>query len=237
MYKELVEHKLSNRGKIVTSAEIKAAPAAFERYCSLYSYDKHILEYVKLHNSVTGFKGNYYAEALWFDIDDDSLELALSRTIELIKRLNSEYHVSPDEMWIYFSGSKGFHLALLGRMFGDFGSSPDMAAKHRALALQLAGDVKVDTTIYDNHRIFRIFNSLNAKSNLYKIEISFDELQKGIDFIKDLAKAPRIFERTKKANQILPNSFLISEWDNVNKISTEQNITEFELEKGFFVPP
>ncbi len=55
----------------------------------------------------------------------------------------------------------------------------------------IAKDVSIDTAIYEHNRLWRIPNTKNRKSGLYKIPLTFDQLATlSIDQIKKLAKQP-----------------------------------------------
>ena len=190
MFKELCERDIRNRGTVLAISDINKEPAAFERYCSLFSFDRSFPEYVKLNGSVSGYKGNMHADAMWFDIDNTDLTMAKASTKALIQALNTEYEVHTDAIFIYFSGNKGFQIALLPKLFGQIEPGPDLHLRMKTFALSF-NISDIDTKIYDSVRLFRMNNSVNAKSGLYKIQISYDE----IDTAETLATAPRIIKK------------------------------------------
>ena len=52
------------------------------------------------------------------------------------------------------------------------------------MAQELAGDIKIDTVVYDIVRLFRLSNTKHGKSGLYKVPLTAAEiLHKGIDEI------------------------------------------------------
>ena len=190
MYKELVKHHISKRGNILAISDIDKEPVSYERYCSLFSFDMSFPEYVKINGSVSGYKGNMHADAVWFDIDNTDLTMAKASVKALIKALNTDYEVHTDAMFIYFSGNKGFHLALLPKLFGGIEPGTDLHIRMKEFALSF-NISDIDTKIYDPVRLFRMNNSVNAKSGLYKIQIEYDE----IDIAETLATAPRIIKK------------------------------------------
>lgn len=93
---------------------------------------------------------------------------------------------------IFFSGNKGFHIAI---PFGLFGLEPssDLHVKLKQVALNLKGKYPtIDTGVYDPSRRFRVANSLNPKSGLYKIEITDEDLASPLNDIKANAKEPGV---------------------------------------------
>ncbi len=190
MYKEVANRSVADRGNIMAISDIDKSPVDHERYYSLFSFDVSIIEYVKLNKSVSGYNGNLHAECMWFDIDNENLSMAKASVKSLIQALNAEYEVHTDDMFIYFSGKKGFHLALLSKLFGGIESGPELHKRMKDFALSF-NIPDIDTKIYDPVRLFRANNSINAKSGLYKIQISYDE----IDTAETLATAPRTIKK------------------------------------------
>lgn len=237
MYKELVESTggIYHSNRIIPSAEISTAPSDKERYCSMFTFDKAMLDYVKVNKTVTDFDGVCYANVFWIDIDvKGNLEQAKIQTAKFITRLNKVYQVDPNDLFIYFSGGKGFHIALHSKLFGEFKPSKYLPKQFKQLALALAGDIKVDTAIYEPVRLFRIANSKHS-SGLYKIEVSFDEIALPIEYITGLAKTPRIdFQREKSINQLFKNNALETEWLNAQNYSGE--VEQLKTDVGFWQP-
>jgi len=215
MWFEWIEHKISNRNKILPEDQISTDPRGHECYASMFGFSKDIVEFVRMNNTVSGFSGDYFARWLYFDIDAEDLNEAKNAAEALLKRLNAQYRVLPSQLFISFSGNKGFHIGLHQKLFGGFNSGFDLPDKIKALATELAGDVPcVDLKIYNKNRIFRVLNSVNIKSGLYKIPISFKELfELSIDQIKSLAKRPRpLFKMDTPINDILVNEQLQDLW-------------------------
>lgn len=90
----------------------------------------------------------------------------------------SHMQLREKDIQIYFSGSKGFHITVDPRVLGIV-PSRDLNAIYKAWALYLYHlyDIPViDLRIYDKRRLFRIPNSINSKTGLYKVPISLDFL-------------------------------------------------------------
>jgi hypothetical protein len=237
MYRELIENKITNRGVIKAVGEIMPEPARHLRYCSLFMFGKDIITYVKTNQSVSGYKGSVYAEAIWIDLDNETdVNAARLETIELIKRLNREYGISPDDLYIYFSGKKGFHIAIHNSFIGFTHTTPIDPVKVKDFVRRLAVGIKnVDLIIYEPVRIFRIENSLHEKSGMYKIRLSFEELQCEMADIHELASAPRKFQSKVNQSNFRLKEGLNNLWNNSGNYVAEQRNSE---SKGnIFQPP
>jgi hypothetical protein len=238
MYCELVEKSIYNRNNFIPYSELKIGSVNYERYYSLYPFEQSIVEYVRLNQTLKGFKGKHYCPSICFDIDcENDLSSAKEETINLIKKLNAEYDINPNELFIYFSGNKGFHIMLVQNLFKVLEPEPNIAQRIKLFVEKLTSDFKfIDYKIYDNSRLIRMPNSLNLKSRLYKIEISYNELENlTIDQIKELSMNPREnFKRELPRNQIKFNEKFSQALHN---IKTELSYSDIEITEGFFKSP
>ena len=235
MYVELVERSLTSRNKIIELGQFPTSPADYCRYISLFPYDKGIISHVKAQNTVSGYKGLHYCPAIVVDIDNEDLEQSRLSAVDLVKRINEWYTCPLDEIRIYFSGNKGFHISLLDKLFGGIPPHQDIAAIVKKFVSELSnGILNVDLKIYEPMRIFRCNNSLNDKSGLYKIPISFGELLGSVDSIKELAKTPRLdIKATKPVVDFRKNERLSTLLRSIKLDEKTKNI----ITKGFFSPP
>ena len=191
---EFANGSIQNRGYIVDTSKIESLLAKVkptECYRSFYRYNIDFAEYVKKNNSVSGWHGEAYTDYIWMDIDDPvDLTKALDRARTLIGRLRTEYGIN-DDIPIFFSGSKGFHIGIDSRYF-MLSPSQGLPKVCRQLAILIAKDLNIDTTIYDPVRLFRLNNTINGKSGLYKVALAEAELNtQNIEDIKQLALTPR----------------------------------------------
>ena len=191
MYVELIEGAITNRGNIIPIGSVGIKRRDQETYITMFPFTKDILDYVKINGSIKGYKGKHACTYLAIDIDNETdLESARVSAMEVIRRLNDLYSISPDELFIYFSGGKGFHIYLADRLLGIQNRFFDNLGESVKVFIskKLAGISDVDLDIYEDHRIIRVVNSRHAKTGLYKIELSYEDLQKTIPEIKELAK-------------------------------------------------
>ena len=145
--------------------------------------------------SVTGYKGIVAADCLLIDVDDkDNLALSIGSCTRTYQSICQRVHIPPTSFRIRFSGSKGFHFIIPTELFGGFIPSATLPALHSALAGALCKGYEehIDLSIYHTVSLIRIENAQNAKSNLFCIPLTFEELQSMyIDDIKKLAEQPR----------------------------------------------
>lgn len=230
---------VKNRSTVLKELDIDLSPSETEKFISMFGFDNSIYEHVKLTKTVSGFKGNYFCKFLYFDIDNDdnqeqSLEMARNFCLLLYTMLN----ISPNDLFISFSGNKGFHIGIHGNLFGGFGARKDMPDRINVLAVRVLMECfetsmeeiqriasesykatskrifnDMDLSIYNANRIFRVINSKHSKSGLYKIGMTYDELNTlSLEQIKELAKEPRTFKLTFTPAALIPNEELKGLW-------------------------
>ena len=109
--------------------------------------------------------------------------------------LTDVLHLSPEEIGLYFSGSKGFHITVDPRILGII-PSRDLNAVYKAWALHLTLAYQIpiiDLKIYDKRRLFRMPNTINSKTGLYKVPLRIQQL---LDFsyeeLLNYATRPRL---------------------------------------------
>ncbi len=179
-------------------------------YRTVYRYPKQFHDYFQENKTVSRYSGPAYADFLPFDIDSTDLEESLKSARQFLNHLLVNYEVDLNGLYLYFSGAKGFHILLPSSLFG-FRPSPHLPGVFKLMAQELAGDIKIDTVVYDIVRLFRLSNTKHGKSGLYKVPLTAAEiLHKGIDEIKDLAKAPRTvaIELPDQTNEYLREMYL-----------------------------
>ncbi|WP_185817114.1 primase C-terminal domain-containing protein [Hymenobacter metallilatus] len=220
---ETVRGALTNRGLVQPKSQIELTPTDEEFYLSLFGFDNSIFEHLEVNRdpqtgktTVSGFAGSYFAEFLYFDIDrDGDLPGSLEATRDLLRRLYNRFQLSPKQLFLCFSGSKGFHVGLHQSLFGGFAPSPQLPLQLNVLAARLLAEcheltlaelqtksyeakqaggqfADVDLGIYNNNRLFRVINSRNRKSGRYKVGLTSQELLTlPLEQILTLADAPR----------------------------------------------
>lgn len=127
-----------------------------------------------------------------------NLEMSRQDAVRLAHFFKEKFALEEDEIRVYFSGSKGFHVIINPIVLGI---KPDknLHKVFKFIANNLETQLSLrslDTgSIYGHGRMLRLVNSLHYKSGLHKVELLHEELQgdlkRVIDPVNGLAKAPR----------------------------------------------
>jgi hypothetical protein len=149
---------------------------------------------------------------LAFDFDDAINPSKVQATaINFVKYLEEIYEVNPDELGIYFSGYKGFHIVLPSALISGseyIKSTPDIMMK---FALDLAGTFVIDTSIYNTRSLLRQPDKVNFHTGYYKTRLEWNELRElGLLEIKAMAKDanPRDIGQEASKSKLLYQKFL-----------------------------
>lgn len=161
-------------------------------YSSLFTFGPEAKEHFETKGgSLKGYNGPAYTNNLVFDLDNVDLEKARKDVYTLLSRLAKDVGLGAEgvknHVRVYFSGNKGFHVFVkTARQF-----TPDELKDYCKI---IASDLSsFDPKIYNTTRCFRIANTVNQKSGLYKIPISLELIKdkNGVEKIKELAKSPQ----------------------------------------------
>ncbi|HQH54597.1 MAG TPA: DNA primase [Candidatus Hydrogenedentes bacterium] len=168
-----------------------------EAYLSHFQFDGAFREHLNRTRSVKGFTGSCWASWIWFDIDAaDDLAEALVRTRRLITTISDAFSFVENAMLVFFSGAKGFHVAIPTAAWKPEPSEDfnRIARRFCETVAEKAG-IAIDCGIYDKVRPFRAPNTRHPKTGLHKRHIGFDGcMQMSIEAILKLAEAPESFE-------------------------------------------
>ncbi len=172
------------------------AEVTTEAYLSAFQFGADFRAYLESTGSTKGFQGLTWSQYLWFDVDDaDNPQAALDAARRLVGAILERYRdYDEDGLLYFFSGSKGYHVAI--PIVWDSPPSLGFHIGCRKLAEGLAATakVKIDTSIYDRVRAFRAPNSKHPKTGLFKRRISYSELTSlKLEAIRHLASTPEPF--------------------------------------------
>lgn len=167
-------YKLIPANESITNHGAELGSQFKDYYTSVYFYNQEQYNKFQQTKSIAGVS-DVLTDWLVFDFDakdekgNPAPELAMSDTKEMCNRL-IKMGVDSKDLRIAFSGSKGFHIEI--RHTDNF--NPE---EHKAIAKQLAeGLNSFDSKVYDHARPFRVTGSLNKTTGLYKIPLTFEEL-------------------------------------------------------------
>jgi len=199
-YVDLALGDASNRNHIIALSELKQNMREWKRthgelkdcFRSLFRYTVQMKDHIEKAKSVKGYAGSCYSDCFVLDIDDQNLAEAQETARAVLIHLRDSYGVDLNVIRIYFSGSKGFHIELRSALFG-FKPSVELPRIFKAIAEKLVPEgVVIDSSIYERSRLWRIQNTINSKSGLYKVPLYAEEIfSLPIGEIKALAAQPR----------------------------------------------
>lgn len=114
-YLEFVVDSVFNRGNFIPEERLQGyvtANLGKVMYTSYYAYDKHVLDYVKSMNSIAGYRGKRYHHKTIIDIDGESTDLKTITkvTIDIVKHLTELHEIEENNIQVWFSGGKGYHI-------------------------------------------------------------------------------------------------------------------------------
>ena len=193
------------RNKFCLKSELNKKIEQFtgDKYMTIYSYDSKDINTC-----------NFIAP-LYLDFDIDDLEHNYSKLIRDLKiviyRLKTELRLEERDIEIYFSGAKGFHIIIDHRILG-FEPSRTLNKDLKTIALYFKASTFtkcIDTGIYDYRRLFRVPNTVNTKTGLYKVPIMFKDLinMSYEDLLKYASRPHTFMKKPKIYNKKVHDAF------------------------------
>lgn len=184
-----------------------------EAYLSAYCFGSEFDDYLNATGSTKGYAGPTWSQWLWFDIDRIDLETALNDTKRLVEySINRFETLAGDELLIFFSGSKGFHVGLPTGLWAP-NPSIDFHLCCRLFAESFAEQaaITIDSGVYDRVRAFRAPNSKHPKTGRHK---RFLELWELMSFdVEAIVKAAITPKRFFMPPRTLVNSAAVRHWN------------------------
>ncbi len=192
--------RADKRNRVIPLETFKAPLGAKDCYTTYLRFPEDFITYWQTNRntngkpSVSGYPGLALAIFIPFDFDsEEDPSKALMDTRRVVQHWMARYGVPAKAIRVYFSGCKGFSVELPASLFGGFEPSEVVADRLKYLAVQLAPETEtLDLGIYEKMRLWRVPNTINAKSGLYKVPLTVEELLTlDIVAIKKLAESPR----------------------------------------------
>ena len=179
LYHEIAIGSPRNRGLLIPEEQVIDVLLKKGRneavYKSLYLYDEEGKEYHKIKKTFKDFLGKRYIKNVLIDIDksQNTDDYTLNKTKSVLFELE-ELGVQQRSYQIYFSGT-GYHVEISGEVFNYPQGDNDLPFIVKETMNNLFSDI--DLAVYNRTSIYRCENTLNQKSNLYKIPLSHEQLQ------------------------------------------------------------
>lgn len=198
IYGEFVTGSIQNRNNIFSIKDFKLNGVRVDCYRSMFLYDEGLKYYVEKTGSVKGYSGKHTTDAIIFDFDNENdLTAVRDEAVKFIYYLRYNFDLSIDFIRIAFSGSKGFHLVLpIQAISENIQPKENFYQIVKNFVREITeGFQFVDYSIYESKRLIRLLNTKHSKTGLYKIPLTFNELENlSIDEIKTLAKNERTID-------------------------------------------
>lgn len=150
-------------------------------------YDDNLLHYVKYNNdSPSGYQGKSNSPIIPIDIDNTSIP----NLIDILSKLGDVLG-DLEEVSLYYSGKKGFHVEIPTCMFA---LQPSENLPERMKRMVSNFDIGADLSLYKQSQLWRMNNSLNVSGGYYKTQINIEDIIAGINLeeIQYLAKKPHL---------------------------------------------
>ena len=169
-----------------------------ECYLSAFRFGDDFATYLNATGSTKGYTGATWSAWLWFDIDRDELDDATNDARRLAAHLLNRFSMVGDELFLFYSGGKGFHVGLPTALWS---ACPAIRfhgyCRRFAETIAESASVVIDSGVYDRVRAFRAPNSRHQKTGRHKRFLRFDELMSlPTAAIVELAADPVPFELT-----------------------------------------
>lgn len=229
-----------NRNKLKNLWELKLPIDPVDCYQTYFRYSDVYKQYFHENgSSVSGFQGKAYADFIPIDIDRLDIFDAHVVAKNFIQWLSVEFDVYLSSLGIFFSGHKGFHVEIPISLLGEVKPSEDLPKRFKNFVKSFGDFWGFDPCIYEHNRLWRLENTRNLNSGLFKVRLQSRELlYNSIDEISKLAKMPRHNIIFADYYDFSPCSYLQDLWNKtddktpVNFVAQNQNFNLDFLKKG-----
>lgn len=139
-----------------------------------------IFQYNNEDQNLSDLYGPLYID-LDMDFNNNAEYIKLKQDLaRIVTYLDLQYGIPTKHIKFYFTGKKGFHLIISPTILG-VKPCKDLNAYYKEIAKELNDNTIhkiVDIKIYDKKRLLRLANSINSKTGLYKVPISYSDIVK-----------------------------------------------------------
>lgn len=168
--------------------------ADIQRYQQEEAFNFNCFATVQRYANSDKVEGEPFLAPLYFDLDhQEDPSVSQADALKLIDFFTKELDIQESDIWIYFSGSKGFHVLIASQALG-IEPRNDLHKVYKHIAGYLVHRLKLtslDLVVYTSKRMLRLPNSIHQKTRLFKVELSLSDLaSKTLDEIKEIARMP-----------------------------------------------
>lgn len=180
------------RKKFIPLNEVESVKKKFNNtdvYSTVFTYDSED------QNASTLYGPMYLDLDMEFNSEEEYRRLKTDLVL-IVNSLINKYKIPKERMMFYFTGKKGFHILIPQTVFG-LPLIKDTNVYYKIIAQDLQKSTvhnPIDIRIYDNKRLFRLPNTINSKSGLYKVPITFEQAA-GFSYeeMKEYASSPKSY--------------------------------------------
>lgn len=188
---EIAKGTPRNRGVLVSRDELSQHMSNEPLYRSMYTYSEDALEFAKdNNNSLRGYYGNRHIDNILVDVDKEQNtdEFTLNKCREILFHLTEDMDLGQNNFRIFFSGS-GYHISIPNSVF-NFKPGENLPFHVKETMLKLLPGI--DPMVYIRTGIYRVAHTINKKTELYKIPLTYNEaMTLTYKAVHELAKTPR----------------------------------------------
>lgn len=191
-----------------------------------------VFKYNKSNQQESDYYGPLYLD-LDYDIQSEQEYIELKQDLLLTASyLKTQFFLKDEDLRIFFSGSKGFHIIIPAEIL-NVKPSNKLHLYYKYIATEAKNTTiykTIDTKIYDIRRLFRITNSINSNTGLYKVPVTLEFVKNStFEKMKEYATEPKVILYKKaKQNNKSSEAFLkiIEQYESQSKapIGSRKNI-------------
>ena len=173
-YIEIADGSPRNRGLLIKKEYLsKYIKQDRPVYRSMYIYNEDAVDYSDAKNSIRSYYGERDIDDIIIDVDkgDNSDEYTLKIAQSVCFQLEDQYELQRTNYGVYFSGS-GYHIRIPNTVF-EFQSGTDLPFKVKETLSKMFQHI--DLMIYMRTGLYRLPNTLNKKTDMFKIPLSHNE--------------------------------------------------------------
>tara|TARA_Y100001938_G_C8085732_1_gene431883 strand:- start:580 stop:2370 length:1791 start_codon:yes stop_codon:yes gene_type:complete len=190
-YIEIAIDSPRHRGLLIPKKDIGKHVNGKPLYRSIYLYNKDAVDFADSKgNSLRDYYGIRDIDNIIIDIDrgDNSDNHTLEKCKAVLHDLVEELYLTEDNFRIYFSGS-GYHIHIPNSVF-NFSANEELPFQVKETITKLVPNA--DPMIYMRTGLYRVPHTINKKTNLYKVPLTYSELMTwNPKEIQKIAKTPR----------------------------------------------
>lgn len=152
-------------------SEIRKKFNNIDVYATILSYNKEVQNDSDLYGP------------MYLDLDlnietEEDYSILKKDLINIVTYLEMWYGIPSSYIKYYFTGKKGFHLIINPDIF-DVTPDNNLNVYYKEIAKELNKATEtelIDTKIYDKKRLIRLVNSINSKTGLYKVPVTYEQI-------------------------------------------------------------